>query len=88
MQETEKRFFLWRFIDDLDWFVLIVVAIMLGAVPFGEPHLWQKLTMLAAGTLTKPLDIFDLCMHGTPSVLLAIKAIRHYGGFAPVKEKS
>jgi len=41
-----------------------------------EPHLWQKLKMLFAGTLTRPVDIFDLFLHGTPLVLLVLKLMR------------
>ncbi|MBF0421417.1 MAG: RND transporter [Magnetococcales bacterium] len=41
-----------------------------------EPHLWEKLKMLAAGTLSRPLDIFDLVMHSTPLVLVVIKGWR------------
>jgi hypothetical protein len=32
--------------------------------------------MLAAGELIKPIDIFDLFLHGTPAVLLIIKLLR------------
>jgi hypothetical protein len=32
--------------------------------------------MLAAGDLTRPIDIFDLLLHGTPWVLLLIKVYR------------
>jgi len=32
--------------------------------------------MLADGTLSKPIDIFDLLLHGTPWVLLIIKIMR------------
>jgi len=31
--------------------------------------------MLVAGNLTKPIDIFDLLMHGLPFVLLIVKLI-------------
>ena len=34
--------------------------------------------MLAAGTLTKPIDIFDLVLHGLPFVLLALRLIALY----------
>jgi hypothetical protein len=37
----------------------------------------EKLRMLSQGTLTQPLDIFDLLMHATPLVLLAIKIWRN-----------
>jgi hypothetical protein len=32
--------------------------------------------MLAAGTLVRPIDIFDLFLHGTPLVLLVLKLFR------------
>ena len=36
--------------------------------------------MLLAGTLTKPIDIFDLLLHGTPILLLGLKLLRKYTG--------
>lgn len=55
--------------------ILIVLCLTLGLAPFTpEPHLWEKLRMLASGKLTKPLDIFDLLLHGFPWLLLTIKA--------------
>jgi hypothetical protein len=57
--------------------MIALAAILLGLAPFvPEPHLWQKLKMLVAGTLQRPIDIFDLLMHGLPVVLLVIKLIR------------
>jgi len=54
--------------------ILIVLCLTLGLAPFApEPHLWEKLKMLASGGLTRPLDIFDLLLHGTPWLLLIIK---------------
>jgi len=54
--------------------LLIVVCLTLGLAPFSpEPHLWEKLKMLASGELTRLMDIFDLLLHGTPWVLLVIK---------------
>lgn len=53
---------------------LVFLAVILGLAPFyPEPHLFEKLTMLMEGNLKKPVDIFDLFMHGTPIVLLGIK---------------
>jgi len=61
-------------LDKIPTATLALVALLLGLAPFvPEPHLWQKLKMLADGTLSKPIDIFDLIMHGTPAVLLIIK---------------
>ena len=53
---------------------LVIIALTLGLAPFvPEPHIWEKLKMLVAGTLTRPIDIFDMLMHGTPWVLLILK---------------
>ena len=54
--------------------ILIVAAIALGLAPLvPEPHLVEKLRMLFQGELRKPIDIFDLFLHGGPLVLLALK---------------
>lgn len=54
--------------------LLIVLCLTLGLAPFSpEPHLWEKLKMLASGELAKPIDIFDLLLHGTPWLLLIVK---------------
>jgi hypothetical protein len=59
---------------------LVVIAGWLALAPFfPEPHLWEKLKMLAAGTLTRPIDIFDLLMHAVPLVLLAWRLVRQFG---------
>lgn len=66
-----------NWLDKLPLSTLLIIAIALGLAPFvPEPHLWQKLKMLFDGSLSKPIDIFDLFMHGTPAVLLAIKLVR------------
>lgn len=55
-------------------FQLALISLMLGLAPFvPEPHLFEKLKMLLAGELVKPIDIFDLFMHGTPVLLLILK---------------
>lgn len=65
-------------LDRIPFTVLVPFAIFLTFAPFApEPHLWQKLTMLFAGTLTRPIDIFDLFLHGTPLVLLILKLVRY-----------
>ena len=57
--------------------VFVLLALTLGLAPFvPEPHLWEKLKMLAAGTLRRPIDIFDLAFHGAPWLLLALKLAR------------
>lgn len=58
----------------LDYSALIIFSILLGLAPFvPEPHLWEKLKMLKAGTLTRPIDIFDVFFHGLPLILLGVK---------------
>ncbi|MCW9048551.1 MAG: RND transporter [Gammaproteobacteria bacterium] len=55
---------------------LIIVTVLLGLAPFvPEPHLWEKLKMLSDGSLSKPIDIFDLFMHSAPLILLISKLI-------------
>jgi hypothetical protein len=65
------------FLDQIPLNLLILAALTLGLAPFfPEPHLWEKLKMLMAGTLTRPIDIFDLLMHAAPVVLLIAKLVR------------
>ncbi|MDX1335127.1 MAG: RND transporter [Gammaproteobacteria bacterium] len=56
--------------------LFILLALTLGLAPFApEPHIVEKLRMLADGSLSRPIDIFDLVLHGTPWVLLVTKVI-------------
>ena len=64
-------------LDQIPLNILILAALTLGLAPFlPEPHIWEKLKMLVAGTLTRPIDIFDFLMHATPWVLLIAKLLR------------
>lgn len=59
----------------MPWELLVVACLTLGLAPFvPQPHIVEKLRMLAKGTLSRPLDWFDLVLHGTPWVLLILKA--------------
>jgi hypothetical protein len=61
--------------------LLIVLCLTLGLAPFTpEPHLWEKLKMLAVGELAQPIDVFDLLLHGTPWLLLMIKLLLPFTG--------
>ena len=63
-----------RLLDRIPTIPLALGALLLGLAPFvPEPHLWQKLKMLAAGELTRAIDIFDLVMHGALPLLLLVK---------------
>lgn len=63
-----------RLLDDLPLSLIVVMALTIGLAPFTpEPHIWEKLKMLVAGTLVRPIDWFDLVLHGTPWIILAIK---------------
>lgn len=63
-------------LKSLSYRSLIFPAIVLGLAPFfPEPHLFQKIMMLKAGTLTKPIDIFDLVLHGGPIAVIIIKFV-------------
>ena len=64
-----------KWILDLQWSFVIIACLTIGLAPFNPPHIWEKLQMLAAGTLTKPIDIFDLLMHAAPWLLLIVKGI-------------
>lgn len=56
------------------WRVIAVLCATIGLAPFNPPHVFEKLTLLAAGELVRPLDWFDLLFHGAPWLLLAAKA--------------
>jgi hypothetical protein len=61
-------------IDQMPWLLATVLCLTLGLAPFvPEPHIVEKLRMLVKGTLTRPLDIFDLVLHAAPFILLAVK---------------
>ncbi len=66
-----------RFIDQIPLPLLIIMTILMLGAPFvPEPHLIEKLRMFGEGTLSKPIDIFDVFWHLLPATLLAIKLKR------------
>jgi len=65
-----------RWLDKIPLSVILPLAVLLALAPFSpEPHLWQKLKMLYSGALVKPMDVFDLFLHGAPLVILALKLL-------------
>lgn len=67
-------------LDRLPWFLVVAGVLTLGLAPYAPPHFFEKLRMLFAGTLKRPIDVFDFVFHGVPWVLLVAKAIRALAG--------
>ena len=63
-----------KWLDRIPYLYIVPLAIFLALAPFSpEPHLWEKLKMLFAGTLVRPVDMFDLFLHGAPLLILSLK---------------
>lgn len=61
----------------LNW--LVVLALWMAIAPVvPEPHLIEKIRMLSQGELRRALDIFDLCLHIMPLLLLGWRLWRRY----------
>ena len=70
---------LFKKINQIPLAPLIILTLFLGFAPFvPEPHLQEKFRLLMQGSLKKPLDIFDLLMHGAPFVLLTLRLITSF----------
>lgn len=66
-----------KWLDKVPVFPVLAGALLLGLAPFTpQPHLVEKLNMLFSGTLQRPVDIFDLCLHAALPLLLLLKSIR------------
>ncbi len=66
-----------KWLDTIPYSLLIPIAILMALLPFQpEPHLLEKLKMLANGELNQPIDMFDLFWHSLPTLLLALKLYR------------
>jgi hypothetical protein len=66
-------------LDKIPYTILIAVAVLMLLAPFRPmPHVLEKLIMLKNGTLTKPIDIFDLFYHLVPTIVLLLKVYRDY----------
>ena len=66
-----------KILDKIPLSTLLIIGVLLGLAPMQpEPHLVEKLRMLSQGVLSKPIDIFDLLMHGSAPLLLIAKVIR------------
>ena len=70
-----------RWLDRFPLLWLVLLAAWMAVAPISpEPHLVEKLRMLGQGTLTRPLDIFDLALHATPLLLLGLRLWRRTTG--------
>jgi hypothetical protein len=68
---------MWALLDKIPYPVIIILAIWMGLAPFRPmPHLLEKLNMLLNGSLSKPIDIFDLFFHLSPALILLLKLFR------------
>lgn len=63
-------------LDQIPWSIAVVLCLTLGLAPFAPPHLWEKLQMLFAGELVRPIDWFDMLFHAAPWLLLLLKVGR------------
>jgi len=66
-----------QWLDRFPLLWLVVLAVWMAVAPITpEPHLIEKLRMLGNGTLSRPIDIFDLCLHAAPLLLLVLRLWR------------
>jgi hypothetical protein len=64
----------------LHYKILLPLALILGLAPLTpEPHLTEKIRLLLAGNLRRPLDMFDLLWHAWPLLLLGFRLGRDLG---------
>jgi hypothetical protein len=68
-----------KWLDEISYVFLIGAAVLMAMMPFKpEPHLLEKFHMFMAGTLHKPMDIFDVFWHLLPTILLSWKLLRAF----------
>jgi len=65
------------FLDRIPLVPLAIFAVLLALMPFvPQPHLFEKIGLLFDGSLSRPLDIFDLFWHSWLLVVLVLKLFR------------
>jgi hypothetical protein len=68
-----------KLLDKIPYKIIIPLAVWMLLAPFRPmPHALEKLNMLLNGTLTRPVDIFDLLFHLFPALILLLKGIRSF----------
>jgi hypothetical protein len=71
------------FVHRIPWTPVVLLCLTLGLAPFRPPHLVEKLQLLFRGELVKPIDWFDLFLHGAPWVVLLAKIVVSIFGRSP-----
>ena len=72
---------MWAVLDKIPYPVIVILAVWMGLAPFRPmPHVLEKLNMLLNGTLSRPIDIFDLFFHLAPTLILLLKLFRSFTG--------
>ncbi len=70
---------MWTVLDKISYRVIIPLAVLMLLAPFRPmPHVLEKLNMLMNGTLSRPVDIFDLFFHLVPALLVLLKLYRSF----------
>jgi hypothetical protein len=64
-----------EFLNKIPWGMIILLCLTLGLAPYKPPHIVEKITLLVQGKLVRPIDWFDLLLHGIPWILLILKLI-------------
>ena len=66
-------------LDKIPYTVIIPLAVWMLLAPFRPmPHALEKFNMLLNGTLSRPIDIFDLFFHLAPTMILLLKIVRSF----------
>jgi hypothetical protein len=66
-----------KLVDRLPVLPLVLIALYLGFAPFApEPHLFEKIRWLVEGSPFRPVDWFDLLLHGGPMLLVGWRLAR------------
>lgn len=65
-----------KLLDRIPYLALMIMTFVGAVVPFEEPHLAEKSTMLINGELSRPIDVIDLFIHSLPLILIGAKAVR------------
>jgi hypothetical protein len=65
------------------WRWPLLACLTLGLAPYAPPHLIEKLAWLARGQTLRPIDVFDLVLHGAPWAWLGVTLVRRRRAVTP-----